>query len=418
MFRFPRIKGRAGFVVFAVALIFAAVSPAQSDAQDALSTTATDQENTQWALASYCPAGFQKKQGNCYLHTLYGGYKSLQDSGVGGLKTALPEWRDGFTPQQIDLGRLLFFDPLLSADHSVACSSCHNPNLGFADGKAFSDGVAGQKTHRSTPSLWNVGLLKLLFWDARADSLEAQMLGPLYAKHEMANTPAQLLQDLNGNSTYRKLFAQAFGSPPTESANEPILNPIELTQIYTAITAFESSLVSLNSRYDLYAHGYHEALSKNEIEGLNVFRSFVARCAECHTPPAFTNQQIAVIGTPEPEGNTFDVGVQSITNDASQRGGFKVPSLRNIELTAPYMHSGRFKTLREAVAFYTGGRGHAVPKNENLSLHWHIWEPKLSEEELDRLVDFLGTLTDQSFMPVLPQAVPSGLTPINTANEN
>lgn len=418
MFRIQKWIGGGGLIGLALALIVTSASAVQSDAQSTLSAAATESENTHWALASYCPAGFQQQQGRCYLHTLYGGYKSLQDSGVGGLKTALPEWRDGFTPQQIDLGRLLFFDPLLSADHSVACSSCHNPSLGFADGKAFSDGVAGQKTHRSTPSLWNVGLLKLLFWDARADSLETQMLGPLYAKHEMANTPAQLLQDLNGNSTYRKLFAKAFAVESAPAADKSDLPQIDLAQIYTAIAAFESSLVSLNSRYDLYAHGYHEALSKNEIEGMNVFRSFVARCAECHTPPAFTNQQIAVIGTPEPEGNAFDTGVQSVTNDASQRGGFKVPSLRNIELTAPYMHSGRFKTLREAVAFYTGGRGHAVPENENLSLHWHIWEPKLSEDELDRLVDFLRTLTDQSFMPVLPQAVPSGLTPINTAIEN
>jgi cytochrome c peroxidase len=142
---------------------------------------------------------------------------------------------------------------------------------------------------------------------------------------------------------------------------------------------------------------------------MNVFRSFVARCAECHTPPLFSNQQIAVIGTPEPDGLEFDAGREGVTGDASQRGGFKVPSLRNIAKTAPYMHSGRFADLRDAVAFYTGGRGHAVPEGESLSIHWHIWEPDLSDDELDRLVDFLQTLTDESYRPRTPERVPSGL---------
>ena len=146
-----------------------------------------------------------------------------------------------------------------------------------------------------------------------------------------------------------------------------------------------------------------------EIEGLNIFRSFVARCAECHTPPLFTNQQIAVIGTPEPEGLPRDPGRAAVTGDPTQLGGFKVPTLRNIATTAPYMHSGRFETLREAVAFYTGGRGHAVPEGEPLYIHWHIWEPDLSDDELDRLVDFLGALSDESYMPATPTRLPSGL---------
>src|SRR5690606_32677783 len=151
--------------------------------------------------------------------------------------------------------------------------------------------------------------------------------------------------------------------------------------------------------YDQYAHGYDGALNKNEIEGLNVFRSFVARCAECHTPPLFTNQQFAVIGTPEPDNLPLDPGAEISFNDKSLRGAFKVPSLRNIAKTAPYMHSGRFKTLRETVQFYTDGRGHAVPEGEKLLIHWHIWEPHLTDYELDRLVDFLKTLTDESFSP-------------------
>ncbi|MBQ0796370.1 cytochrome c peroxidase [Zhongshania sp.] len=361
------------------------------------------QAASDWVLSEVCPAGFHERDGGCYLQSFYSGYASLQESGVGGLKTGLPPLREGFSAQQIDLGRLLFFDPLLSADGDMACSSCHQPARGFADGLAGSVGRHGEVMHRSAPTLWNVGFLRELFWDARATSLEEQMQGPLFSQEEMANTPQQLLKSLQGNTDYAALFKQAFGN-----------GPVTLEQIYTALTAFESSLVSLSSRYDLYANGFHEVLTQPEIEGMNVFRSFVARCAECHTPPAFTNQQVAVIGTPEPEGAALDPGVQAITGDVSQRGGFRVPTLRNIELTAPYMHSGRFKTLRETVAFYTGGRGHAVPKGEHLSLHWHIWEPKLTDHELDLLVAFLKTLTDQSFMPVLPTKVPSGLAPVAT----
>jgi cytochrome c peroxidase len=131
---------------------------------------------------------------------------------------------------------------------------------------------------------------------------------------------------------------------PEKKKNDPIL----LDEIFLAITAFQSSLISLNSRYDQYAHGHHQALNKNEIEGLNVFRSFVARCAECHTPPLFTNQQIAVIGAPEPVGKPFDPGAEIPFKEKSLRGGFKVPSLRNITQTAPYSHSGGFKNLKEA----------------------------------------------------------------------
>jgi len=109
------------------------------------------------------------------------------------------------------------------------------------------------------------------------------------------------------------------------------------------------------------------------------------------------------------DGEALDPGAGATTNEPMLRGGFKVPSLRNVALTAPYGHAGQFATLRETVAFYTRGRGHAVPRGEQLRIHWHIWEPKLSDQELDRLVDFLGALTDESFRPTTPAVVPSGL---------
>ncbi len=364
-----------------------------------------------FALASYCPPGFVlTPQNQCLSRNLYQMYSSLQKSGVGGLKSALPKARDGFTPQQIDLGRYLFFDPVLSKDASLSCASCHQPARGFTDGLPVSVGINHTVLTRSAPSVWNVAYLKSFFWDARASSLEEQMKGPLYAEDEMATTPGLLLATLNGIDAYKQMFEEAF---PMRKGPDILEN-----EIYTAIAAFESSLISLNSRYDRYAHGYKDALTSKELEGLNVFRSFVARCAECHTPPLFTNRQIAVIGTPEPPGNEFDAGTEKTYNDPTMRGGFKIPSLRNIEKTAPYMHSGRFPTLRETVEFYTKGRGHAVPKNEKLILHWHIWEPQLSDYEVDRLVDFLKTLTGESFMPQIPDIVPSGLQLSNQSKVN
>jgi cytochrome c peroxidase len=354
-----------------------------------------------FVLSARCPPSFEKTAaGTCELRDRYQFYDSLQGRGVGGTRTALPPHRDGFTPQQIDLGRYLFFDPALSGDGTLSCASCHEPERGLADGRARSIGIHGADAGRAAPTLWNVAFLERFFWDARADSLEVQAQGPLFSAVEMGNTPERLLASLNGNPTYRRLFREAF---PGRGASG-----IALEQVVTALAAFQASLVSLNSRYDRYAHGHHAALNEREIAGLNVFRSFVARCAECHTPPLFTNQQVAVIGAPEPPGRPFDVGAEATFHEPKLRGGFKVPTLRNIARTAPYMHSGAFGTLREAVEFYNKGRGHAVPKGERLYLHWHINEPRLTEEELDRLVDFLQTLTDESFMPEIPARVPSG----------
>ena len=370
--------------------------------------------NEHFELSTHCPPALRlDESGRCRLYSQYLNYRSLYDRGVGGLRTGLPAVRDGFTPAQIDLGRYLFFDPLLSGNSDIACSSCHDPALGFSDGLAQSIGATGEPIKRSAPSLWNVAFLEKLLWDGSKRSLEEQMLGPLYADDEMAGSPESLVQKLSENDHYPALFAEAYDGDEGKGHRE---GEITLDRIYTALVAFESSLISLNSRYDLYAHGVHSALTEPEIEGLNVFRSFVARCAECHTPPLFTNQQIAVLGVPEKMGRPLDPGAAATSGDPSQRAGFRVPSLRNVVLTKPYMHAGNFDTLRETVAFYTGGRGHAVHEGEDLKLHWHIWDPQLTDQELDRVVDFLGALTDQSFMPEIPVTLPSGLAPGRAAD--
>ena len=384
----------------------AALASGAAAAQAPAGRKATTAAPAAITLSTRCPPSFERTpRGTCELRDLYQFYDSLEGAGLGGTQTALPANREGFTPAEIDLGRYLFFDPLLSGDRTLSCASCHRPDQGFSDGRPRSIGIGGQDVGRAAPTLWNVAFLKSFFWDARANSLEQQAAGPMFSGKEMGNTPERLLASLNGNAEYRRLFAEAY---PVSASK-----PITLELVLRSLTAFQATLISLNSRYDRYAHGYHAALTEREIEGLNVFRSFVARCAECHTPPLFTNQQVAVIGAPEPKGHPFDVGAEATFHATKLKGGFKVPTLRNIARTAPYMHSGAFASLRDTVVFYNKGRGNAVPKGTTLYLHWHIGSPHLTEYEVDRLVDFMQTLTDETFMPETPARVPSGLHPVD-----
>lgn len=376
--------------------------------------------DTEFILSDQCPGSFEKTEtGQCVFRSFYQQYDSPTWSG--GLRAALPQSREGFSPEQIDLGRYLFFDPILSREGKLSCAHCHHPDYGLSDGLGRSIGKDGQgvgparyggsRLPRSAPTLWNVGFLNSLFWDGRASSLEEQAEGPLFSSKEMNNTRKNLEGTLNNQPVYRKLFEQAFGLEPQER--------IATLHVSRALTAFESTLVSFNSRYDQYAHGNESALSEEEIAGHNVFRSFVTRCSQCHTPPLFTNSELAVIGVPEPDGAPLDAGAQLISGEATLRGGFKIPSLRNIALTAPYMHAGNFNTLQEVIDFYNNKRGHAVPDGENLSLHWHIHlsAPTLSVEDTAALIAFLNSLTDESMMPAIPQTVPSGL-PVVAVNRN
>jgi len=164
--------------IVSIALLFCAVLSWRWMNQSA-------EKKTALSLCATCPPGFELTEANeCQLRTLYQQYESGKgdDAGVGGLKTALPKVRDGFTPQQIDLGRYLFFDPVLSKDGTVSCATCHNPDKGFSDGLKTSVGIKHTNLKRAAPSLWNVAFYKKFFWDARATSLEDQMTGPLYLK--------------------------------------------------------------------------------------------------------------------------------------------------------------------------------------------------------------------------------------------
>ncbi len=351
-------------------------------------------------LANTCPKYFHLNEGGCEFFSLYHLYNSVQDKGLGGTKTSLPKIRDGFQPELIDLGRYLFFDPILSNHGERSCASCHDPRFGFADGRQISPSLSDVPLVRSAPSLWNVGFNPILFWDGRAETLEEQAILPILHPDEMGGDPQKIIESLN-QSKYLELIKVIY----------PDISVMTLEHVAQALAAFQSTLVSFNSPYDRYAHGDTSALSPIEIKGLNVFRSFVARCAECHTPPLFTNNQIAVIGLPLDHKGTYDLGAGSISGERQLNGGFKVPTLRNITLTQPYMHDGRFESLQEVLAFYNGGRGHASESDE-LLIHWHIVSPDLRHDELNALAIFLETLEDTTALPTIPSKLPSGLTPI------
>lgn len=368
----------------------------------------------QITLSERCPATFEQvSNGTCELRSLYDSYARVKDHG--GVQMALPSLRQGFTPQQIDLGRHLFFDPLLSADSRRSCASCHQPERGLSDGRPRAEGFGGEPLARRTPTLWNIGFATRLFWDGRATSLEEQATGPLFAANEMGNTPADLLRRINNVPAYRLLFAQAYPSRTAPSE-------IRLEDIQLALAAFQSTLVSLNSRYDRYVHGDAQAMTAPELRGMNVFRGFVARCSQCHTPPLFTNHELAVVGSPKAKGLPIDpgAGAEALGGDPLLRGAFKVPTLRNITRSGPaYFHAGQFATLREAVSFYNATRGHALPKGETQAIHWHVhmMKAKLDKADIDDIVAFLGALEDETASPRVPEAVPSGL-PLRLAGHN
>ena len=304
------------------------------------------------------------------------------------------------TPEKAELGRLLFYDPILSGDRSRSCATCHHPDLGFADGKGRSIGADGRPMRRGAPTLWNVGYLRRLFWDGRASSLEEAARLSLTDPQEMAGQPERMVQALRAIPEYRERFDRAFGGRDGSA--------VTFENIAKAIAAFERTLVSRNAPFDRFAAGDPTALTPAQRWGLNLFRSGRTRCFECHTLPLFGSSDFRVIGVPDLPEEPADRGRAEVTGSPRDERAFKVPTLRNIALTAPYMHNGIFATLEEVIDFYKdgGGRGRGM---DLPNLDAKIQPFRLSLEERADLVAFLYALTDESSMPPVPEAVPSGL---------
>jgi parallel beta-helix repeat protein len=323
------------------------------------------------------------------------------------------------TPERVELGRLLYFDPVLSGDNDISCAHCHHPDLGLADNREVSmgkggrglgrDRAGGAVLRRNTPTVWNAAYGHAQFWDGRARDLEHQAEGPIQDPHEMAQDPDELVRELRAIPGYVALFEEAFAGPGGAQGAQGAQGEAAVTfqNVTHAIAAFERTLVSQDSRYDRYARGDRGALSAAERRGLNVFRSLKTRCFECHNLPTFHNPDFKVIGVPGRDGAPADTGRAEIAG-AGYEHAFKVPTLRNVALTAPYMHNGRFATLSEVIDFYAqgGGAAHGFAPD---ALDDKIRPFAISPEERHDLIAFLHALTDESKKPAIPAAVPSGL---------
>ena len=280
---------------------------------------------------------------------------------------------------KVELGRKLFFDKRLSRDNSISCASCHHPEWAFTDRKKVAEGVEGRKTERNSPTILNSGYLQTVMFDAHLPTLEQQVIVPIQEHVEMDMNMKDLLLKLRAIPEYQNAAKEIFDR-----------SEFDAWVLTRSISAFERSLISDNSRFDQFYYGKNkQALNSSEKKGWKIF-SEKLYCTKCHPAPHFTNFQAEGNGLYAEYGN--DKGRFRIHNDSLDIGKFKVPSLRNIELTYPYMHDGSLMTIEDVINHYSkGGEGH-VNQSELITPF------NLSIEERNDLSNFLKSLTDTTYM--------------------
>lgn len=278
------------------------------------------------------------------------------------------------TADAVELGRLLFHDTRLSRDGMVSCATCHLQHLAFSDGEAISIGIEGRTGLRNSPSLANVGFAPRLFMDGGVPTLEMQILAPIADENEMDHNILLVAEELN---TDPQLTALA------QSAYQQEINPYTITR---SLAAFERSIVSATSKYDLYLQG-EAMLTEEEMLGMELFNSDELQCASCHSSALFTDYEYHNIGL---YLEYADPGRERISLDQNDWGKFKTPSLRNVAFTAPYMHNGSLNTLEEVIDFFAGG-GESHPNKDQ-----RIQGFEINQTEKDALIAFLNCLSDES----------------------
>ncbi|MBR9860711.1 hypothetical protein GYB22_08165 [bacterium] len=314
---------------------------------------------------------------------------------------------------QIELGKILFFDPILSIGNDRSCASCHKPELAFSDGekKSIATGFNGT-VDRNAPGLINSAYQSNFFWDLRSQNMNDQITNVIVAHKEFNTTADQVVKELNESDEYRDIFSQAFSS---------FDEPVSMSTIKTAIELYIRSLVALNSKFDQNIRGEAENYTKEEILGANIFFG-KAQCATCHFPPMFngfvpphyreTEGEILGVesapksGELDPDGGMYERFKHAYPKADYIDGMFKTSGLRNIDLTAPYMHNGAYLTLREVVEFYNEGgglgRGLDIPQQTLSGDSLGLTEP-----EIDAIIAFMKTLADTTGTHVQPFDLPS-----------
>lgn len=303
------------------------------------------------------------------------------------------------TNDRIELGRKLFYDPVLSGTKNRSCASCHKPEKAFTDGLKTAVGIDNNTfLKRNTPTLWNSALQTKQFYDSRTSMLENQLHAVVHSSEEMGGSLKEAVKDLKQKPEYVVLFSRAY--PNLQDTISPFT-------IANAISSYIRSLIALDSRFDQYMRGDKAKLDSREKNGFNLFMG-KAKCGTCHfmplfnglVPPEFSETESEVIGVPQNNDKAkavldADEGKYMFTHSVVHRHAFKTPTLRNIELTAPYMHNGVYDNLEEVMNFYNkgGGKGLGIaPENQTLPFD----KLQLSKNEISDVIAFLKTLTDST----------------------
>jgi cytochrome c peroxidase len=311
------------------------------------------------------------------------------------------------TAETIALGRRLYYDPVLSADNTISCASCHSPESGFTDRHSVSTGVDGKKGTRHSPTVLNSAYNQVQFWDGRAPSLEEQAKGPIANPVEMATTHQIVVARLQADPKYTALFKQAWGT-----------DHITIDLVVKSIASFERTALCGNSAFDRFYYGHDKkAISASAQRGLKLFMDpKKGNCAVCHTIgekyALFTDNKFHNLGVgADIEGKLNDLGRYDQTKKDADYGAFKTPTLRDIAARAPYFHDGSFPTLKDALGHYVGG-GNA---NAHLDKEMHPLD-FLSFDERDDILAFLNSLTaklPENLGPPADLAKPRPVAPIS-----
>ncbi|TDQ11626.1 cytochrome-c peroxidase [Pedobacter metabolipauper] len=302
--------------------------------------------------------------------------------------------------EMVQLGKILFFDPRLSESNQISCSSCHAPDLHWADGKQFSVGHDHAENTRNAPSLENIWFMKNLFWDGRSKTLEDQAQNPLVSTIEMHQDMKALPKKLKKIKGYQPLFSAAFGDDKIN--NERILKSLAI---------FQRTIVSRKSDFDRYLEGNKKILTDQQILGLHLFRT-KARCVNCHNGPLFTDNEFHNVGLTYYGRKYEDLGLYNITKKPEDVGKFRTPGLRNVMRTAPWFHNGIFGDMDGIMNMYNVGMPNQKRKPEQENDPLYPTNDKLlrglmmSKMERDAVVAFLGAISTQPWKdraPELPQ---------------
>lgn len=281
-----------------------------------------------------------------------------------------------------ELGEKLFFDPILSRDSSISCASCHKPHLAFADSLAVSPGIEGRLGRRNAPSVMNMAFRSVFFYDGRAKTIRDQIHFPIQDSVEMDLSYEVAVSRLISNKYYKTAFNLIYKEDPN------------VDNVADAISEYESTLETANTEFDAWMNNRPNAMSASAIRGRDVFMSDKAKCFNCHFGPDFTDDDFKNIGLYDDSKYT-DRGRYDITKKPSDMGKFKVPGLRNVAVTAPYMHDGSFKTLREVIEYYDNPYKIV---HDPINIDEDLSKPlNLTEQEKKDLEAFLRSLTDRRF---------------------